>query len=199
MPDLGPPITHLGLARADDQPIARIASDETGREIYRSPLGQGMSLIVEARPGPLLSRVGMNAYQPFGLPDLQIILSRPLGDGSTSVCDNRLPDVGGVPATTPLLFSGSPGVSAAINDLGCRVDNGAGQPLGRASQHACTRADGTTTGFAFVSPESSIQYCLPIAGAWRFPAGDTIVAARVRDVDGRVGQVREMVIRVGSP
>jgi hypothetical protein len=56
---------------------------------------------------------------------------------------------------------------------------------------------GENFGYAFVEPTSTVQYCLPIARAWSFAAGDTVVAARVRDVDGRLGPAREIVVRVG--
>ena len=139
------------------------------------------------------------AYNPDALPDLQLIVSRPLGNGNPIVCDTRAPMLGGVPATDPLVFSNDPSVIAAINDLGCRVDDGAGQPLARpVSQQACTSSNLSSTGYAFVSAESTVQYCLPIAAAWAFPRGDTIVAARVRDIDGRAGATREIVVRVGN-
>ena len=196
--ELGPPITHFGLARADDRPVSPVGEDAQGRTIYESRVGQGISLIVEARPGLAQRRLGMNAYDPIDLPDLQLIVSRPLGDGSPAVCDRLPPTPGGVPATAPLVFSDSPDEIAAINDLGCRVDDGAGEPHARPiSQLACTSSNLSSTGFAFVSPESTVQFCLPIAAAWAFPDGETIVASRVRDIDGRVGPTREIVVRVG--
>jgi len=197
--DLGPLITHLGLARADDLPIDPSGEDADGRLIYRSRLGQGISLIVEARPGPLQRRVGVNGFNPDALPDLQLIVSRPLGNGSPILCDTRAPMLGGVPATDRLRFTNDPNVIAAINDPGCRVDDGTGQPVGRpVSQQACTSSNVSSTGYAFVSIESTVQYCLPIAGAWAFPRGDTIVAGRVRDIDGRIGATTEIVVRVGN-
>src|SRR5262249_47429937 len=106
---------------------------------------------------------------------------------------------GGIPATDPLRFTDDPTVIDAINDLGCRADDGTGQPIGRpASQQACTSSNLSSTGYAFVDHDSTMQYCLPIAAAWAFPAGDTIVAGRVRDVSGRTGATREIVVRVAE-
>jgi len=64
------------------------------------------------------------------------------------------------------------------------------------SANACTTPNSLTEEFAFVVPSSAIQYCLPIDGPWAFATGDTIVAARMRDVLGRVSQPQEIVVRV---
>jgi hypothetical protein len=47
-----------------------------------------------------------------------------------------------------------------------------------------------------LTPEASVQFCLPIARTWSFPVGETIVAARARDSSGTAGPVAEMVVRV---
>ena len=195
----GPQITYFGVARPDDAPMLSAGVDAHGRAIFIRPTGQGMFLVVEARPGLDAQPAGDQAFDPAGaLPDLQLLVSRPLGDGSTAVCDKTRPTIGGVPATNPLLFSEVPDVVATINDLGCRVNDGAGNAVGRtASSQACTRTDAPGSfGYTFVDARSTIQYCLPIADAWGFPLGDTIVAARVRDTSGTVGDPREIVVRV---
>jgi hypothetical protein len=192
-----PQITYLGVANAEDVPQTPVATDAQGRPVYQRILGQGLQLIVEAQAG---SRdVGLEAYNPGGLPDLQVIVSRPLGDGSTAVCDAGPEIFGGVPATTPLEFGG-PGFADAVNDLGCRVNDGTGLALGRTnSLDACTRS-GDVFGFGFVAADTTVQYCLPIARDWSFPDGDTIVAARVLDVGGAASAASEIVVRVlGAP
>lgn len=197
--DEGPVITHLGLARADDRPLAPLGGDALGRPIYSIRLGQGVVLLVEARPGATGRPVGATGYSASGLPDVQVIVSQPLGDGNPAVCDTSAPLLGGVAATVPLVFSGDPAVIDAINDLGCRVNDGTGRPIGRQSdQLACTLADGTSSGFGFVGSGTTMQFCIPIARAWSFPIGDTVVVARVRDVGGRTGAARAMVVRVRS-
>lgn len=195
--DDGPVITHLGLARADDRPMTPVGDDAQGRPIYSARLGQGVAVLVEARPGESGRRVGAIGYDPSGLPDVQVIVSQPLGDGNPAVCDTHEPLLGGVAATVPLVFSGDPAVIAAINDFGCRVNDGTGQPIGRQSdQVACTLADGTSSGFGFVGFDTTMQFCIPIARAWSFPVGDTVVVARVRDIGGRTSAARAMVVRI---
>jgi hypothetical protein len=195
----GPQLTYFGVARADGLTLSPSEFDEEERPVYRRPLGQGIILIVEAMPGSTGRAVGPNTFDPSGgLPDLQVLVSRPLGNGSTAVCDIAPENIGGVPGTNPPDFNATVTTADAINDLGCRVNDGTGMPLGRiTSGDACTRSDGDNFGFAFVDPDSTIQYCFPIASAWAFPAGETIVAARVRDIDGAVGLSSEIVVEVG--
>jgi len=61
---------------------------------------------------------------------------------------------------------------------------------------ACTRTPSGS--FATVNSLSTTQFCIPIAKAWAFPAGDTVVAVRVRDQAGNLGPVQEMVVRVNQ-
>jgi hypothetical protein len=196
---VGPQITYFGVARADDVPMPSADVDPEGRPIFQRPTGQGIYLVIEARSGTAGQPVGVEAFNAAGgLPDIQLLVSRPLGDGSAVICDDALPNIGGVPGTAPPEFSDVPTVVAAINDLGCRVNDGAGNPVGRtSSSQACTRTDAPGTfGYGYVDPNSSIQFCLPIAVPWGFPLGDTIVAARVRDTSGTVGLPQEIIVRV---
>lgn len=191
-----PQLLYFGVARADDLVQAPDGVDEAGRPIYLRAQGQGMTLVVEARRGQ--ARLSNQAYDPVNFaPGVEIIASRPLGDGSPAVCDYDPPRIGGVPAVEPLEFRNDPMVRDAIADLGCRFNDGAGAPLGRTgNNNACTRDTGAL--FNFIDPLTELQYCLPIAKAWAFPVGDTIVAARVRDAGGTVSGVREIVIRVAG-
>jgi hypothetical protein len=173
--------------------------DERGRPIYERLLGQGLSLIIEGGRG-MGSQPGTQAFDENGnAPDLQLLVSRPLGDGSPEVCDYDIfdPDLnGGVPGTEPFEFSDDPSVVDAMNDLGCRVNDGAGIPRARVSpDNACTQMNGQ---FDFVAPNTRVQFCLPIARDWAFPPGDTVVAARVRSVTGVVSASQEIIIRVLS-
>lgn len=196
-PEFGPEITHLGITMADDLPIEPAGFDAAGRPIYERLLGHGLSVIVEARRGPTGRFPNRAGYDPDGLPGLQMIVSRPLGDGNPTVCDIEPPDFGGVPATIPFALSDAPAVVAAINDLGCRVNDGTGTPLARDSNFPCTRRP-VTREFAFVESRTEVQFCVPIADAWKFPPGDTIVAARVADGSGLAGLTHEMVVRIGE-
>jgi hypothetical protein len=201
-PPLGiaPQITYLGITRADDVVVPPTTFDAQFRPVYLRPSGSGMSLVIESRPGSGGFPVGTHAFAPAGgLPDLQLLVSQPLGNGSPAVCDDMGPTAGGVPATASLLFSDLPDVVNAINDLGCRVNDGTGQPLGRLGDSPCTHPNATSGEFAFVSPATTVQYCLPIAAAWAFAPGDTIVAARVRDTSGLLSTPQQIVVRVASP
>ena len=200
----GPVITTFGVANAANEPQAPIGDDEMGRPVFLQPFGQGFSLVIEARVGANRHNPGVYpapyyAGETLHDPDMQMIVSRPLGDGSAVICDTMPPDVGGVPATDPFTFGTAPGVLDAVHDLGCRFIDGAGQLVARQSSiEACTRSD-EGFGFGFVDRGSRIQFCGPIAAAWRLPQGDTVFAARIKDANlEEFGAPREIVVRVGD-
>ncbi|MGD9764191.1 MAG: hypothetical protein AB7V27_10790 [Candidatus Binatia bacterium] len=181
------------MARPDDAVQTPGGFDAEGRPIYTRAQGQGMVLFVEAERGG--APLNVSAYDPDGAPvGIEFLVSRPLGDGSLAVCDQQPPLIGGVPAVNPPHFSEDPEVLAAIADLGCRVNDGTGNPLGRNAAAACTRDLGAV--YNFTDARSDLQYCLPIARPWGFAPGDTVVAARVRDLRGNVSAVREIVVRI---
>lgn len=200
---LGPHISYFGVAQADDRPTLPEGFDAQGRPIFSRPLGQGFELIVEGRPGMSRIPVGKNAFtfvanDPLVLPDLQILVSRPLGLGTGMVCDNESGALGGIPAKADLAFGDDQTTANAVNDLGCRVNDGRGIPQARLTPgDACTR-DAKSGDFRFVDPRSTTQFCLPIARSWAFPPGDTIVRARLRDEAGLLGETREIVVRAGG-
>lgn len=200
----GPVITHMGLADASNNTLRPIGFDDAGRPVFHQPFGQGMTLVVEARaganrqnPGPYPAPYFVNAERHD--PDLQVIVSRPLGNGDPAICDTFPPLLGGVPATVPFAFENSVPALDIMHDLGCRFLDGTGQLVARQSTlDACTRSD-EAFGFGFVDRASRLQFCGLIASAWHFPPGDTLVAARLKD--GRVeefGETREIVVRVGA-
>ena len=190
-----PQLVTFAVARADDLAQVPDGVDAAGRPIFLRSQGQGMTLVVEARRGS--NRLNDVAYDPSGsAPGVEIVVSRPLGDGSPAVCDYDPPLIGGVPAVDPPAFRDDQMVRDAVADLGCRFNDGTGAPRGRTASAACTRDAGALYGF--LDPATELQYCLPIAKAWAFPVGDTIVAARVRDLAGGVSAAREIVIRVAG-
>jgi len=169
-----------------------------GWPIYERPFGYAFTLVVEAKPGPSNKSVGLNAFMsdpsdPTVRPDLQVIVSRALGDGSPAVCDDMPPMIGGVPAS--LSFDVTQPISDAISDLGCRFLDGSGQPRGRDStDNACTKfSDGT---FGFVNSATRTQFCSQVGEAFEFPVGDTVVTVRVRDLTGQPGPPASFVVRV---
>lgn len=188
------------MARADGRVVNTIGPDGHGYLTYvRSP--SGFLIYIEAKPGVSRRPVGTvtfesDASDPNVLPDLQIVVSRPLGNGSLAVCDRGpAPDrlLGGVPAVDPPTFGGSQAASNAINDLSCRFD------VRSDSSVACTRDPFQQVGI-FVGQGSTVQFCSsPSVGTEiAFPPGDTILTARVRDVLGQPGHPVSIVVRVLS-
>jgi hypothetical protein len=192
----GPTITFFGLATADSFPIFPDATDALGRPVYTRLRGHGASIVVEARTGSNGRLVDVSTVgNP--LPGLQMLVSRPLGDGNPAVCDILPPMIGGVAGSPELDFSDVESSLDVLNDLGCRFDDGQGMHVGRTlGADACTRSNENVAGHDFVDLTTNVQYCAILARPWAFPFGETIVAARVADRNGDVGERREIVIRV---
>ena len=195
---VGPRVTFLGIVTADNRLIDPIDTTSEGYPIYSRPVASGFLVVVEARRG-----TGGRPIGTFGTvdspssgsvrADLQILVSRPLGDGSAAVCDTGpFPDapIGGVPGTDPLEFGPGQQVTDALNDLACRFD------VHLTSARACTFDD--LGNFSFAAADSERQFCtVPAIGIeLRFPSGDTDVVARVLDTDDNVGSTARMVVRV---
>ena len=195
----GADVTFVGLARANDTVLKPVGMTGDGWPIYERPVGYLFNVVVEAKPGPSRRPVGLNAfrYDPNDAsvrPDLEIIVSRPLGDGSMAVCDDMLPELGGIPASSS--FDQTPAITGAINDLACRFVNGSGEPGGRAGMDACTT---TPEGdFRFANDSSTAQFCALIAEPFGFPQGDTVVTVRVHDTTGVPGPPASFVVRADN-
>ena len=196
--DAGPRITYFGLASPSDHPLPPNPELENGRVVYSWPQGYGISVVIEAMPGDNRRAVGFNAFNynesdPTVLPDLQVLASYRLGNGDPTVCEAG--DAIGIPGIESLVFDGSFAVAAAINDFGCRVDDGEGVPVARVvSGEACTRA--SSEEFKFVAIGTTAQFCAVIARSFELAFGDTVLAARVRDSSGAYGPRQEIVVRV---
>lgn len=194
-------ITYFGVVRADDTLVDSTDTTPDGVPIYERSFGSGFSLVLEARPGGTKSDLDPSTFNSNPdarlLPGLQIEASRQLGDGSSAVCDDTAPTLGGVPAVDPPDFSPTQVVVNAINDFACRFKDGFGLYSGRTKlQDACTTfEDG---GFRFTAAGTTIQYCGLINEAVSFPLGDTVVTARVRDVAGNISLPSQIVVRVTS-
>jgi hypothetical protein len=192
----GPTIVRFGVARADGQVTQPDLVAGDGTPIYLRPLPQGFFVFVEVRRGPSNRDPGQVVFNsvaddPNALPDLQIVASRPLGNGSTRVCDDaNSPPIGGVPAVNPPMFGGTQASANAINDLACRFD------FRGTSDSACTR--NASQEAAFIFSNSRAQYCTlaGVGAELAFPTGDTRLTARVRDVVGAPGQPASIIIRV---
>ncbi len=195
----GANIGFVGVLRADETLLEPASFDAEGRPIYVRSGPSGFVLVVDAKPGTNRAPVGVTAFNydpanPSARPDLQIQVSRPLGDASAEVCDDTEGNFGGVPGIDPPNFAETQAISDAMNDLGCRFNDGTGHPGGRTFDSACVLfPDGE---FRFVDSTATVEFCGFISVPLRFADGDTIVTARVRDTAGILGPPRQIVIRV---
>ncbi len=193
---IGPVVTFFGITRADDTLVPSTETTPEGLPVYTRPTGAGFSLVVEGRAGPSGSPVGRLAFADTGtsFADLQVEVSRPLGDGSLAVCDRSGPMAGGVPPIDPPSFEEAANVIAAVNDLTCRFVNGSNLPMARTRDEACILFP--SGDFAFFSGASTVQFCGSVTRFMEFPLGDTLVTARLRDQDGNPGVPSQVIIRI---
>ncbi len=191
----GPQITFYGLTRADDMLLNPIGM-ENGIPVYAPSFGFAFSIVVEAKPGPSRGRVGGSTFTDGGVPDLQIQVTRPLGDGSSLVCDDAPPTLGGVPAINPPSFDSSPAIADRLNDLACRFIDGGGNKIGRVCGESTACVLGEDGTFGCVAADTTVQFCGFIGQALTFPPGDTLVTVRVRDVQGNLGAPRQLLVRL---
>ncbi len=201
-PPPGPRITFFGIADADGKLTDPTGTTAEGIPFYDRPLGFGFIIVVESRRGGDNSKPGDSTYNyspfdPAVRPDLQIIASKPLGTNPTTVvCDNTLPNYGGVPAVDPVDFSVTQPISDALNDLGCRFVNGTGEMKGRSSAEACVlKSDGQ---LSFVVQQSEVQFCATVPKLLAFPQGDTLLTVRVANIAGITGEVKQIILRSQS-
>jgi hypothetical protein len=188
---IGPVISYLGAARADGYTTSPVGKTAEGVPIFQNPVGSGFMVVVEGKPGISNIEVGRSIFKydpkdPSQRPDLEIEVDRPLGDGSAVVCDARPPTFGGVPAVNPPSFADNAKINATLNDLSCRFETFI------ESNASCTvNKNGD---FAFVNPDTKVQFCMVVARAWNFPEGQTRVSVRLRDIEGNPGPVSQFVL-----
>jgi hypothetical protein len=192
-PPSGPVVTYLGLAAANGSAITALG-EEDGIPVFYRPAPFGFRLVVEGATGASGRPPGLGVFasqpdEPALRPDLQVQVERPLGGGNPKVCEGN-EDPSGVPAVSPPDFSETQRVSNALNDLGCNF-TAATSPTFGCTQNAFEIP-------AFLGIGTQVQFCAPVTGTIAFPDGDTLVTARLRDVDGNVGPLRQMRIRIGS-
>ncbi len=201
----GPPIVLFALSTADDR-LIEATSVEGGIPVFELPQGRAFHIIAEAALSEHNTPPLRVTFRDGAAPDFQIQANRPLGDGSTEVCDGLAPTFGGVPAIDPPTFDDPTSMIVdALNDFGCRFqdsDEGGSQAIGRSCTEACLRfKDGT---FGCQSGDAVVQFCsLVVSAAEEFPAGDTLLSARVignaRDLGLVAGSVEQIIVRVVPP
>jgi hypothetical protein len=197
----GPIITYFGLARADETLIQPSGTTPDGIPIYARPFGNGFRLVIEGAPGPSFEEPGVSSFSfgGFAYADLQVQSTRDLGNGSDEVCDRSGGTAGGVPAIVPPSFAETPEIIATVNDFSCRFVDGSDAFRGRSnSGESCVQNPPESGVFNFVDPRTRVQFCALVDLALRFPPGDTLLTARLRDVLGNVGTTRQIVVRVAG-
>ncbi len=192
-PLIGPIVTALGVADASGTFNSSIDTDSEGRPVFVRTSSAGFTLYVEARPGvsglPVATQLlNSRSDDPTRQPDLQILSSRDLGNGSPAVCDKSLPSVGGVPQVSPAEFAEQQSVSDALNDLACRFKTYA------EADFACTQDNAGN--LLFASAASTIQFCMLVDENVSFPGGETVLTVRVKDTAGNAGATRQLVVRI---
>jgi hypothetical protein len=166
-----------------------------GVPLYDWPTHAGFIVVVEGRPGtsnrPIDFSCGIMGTPPcVDRAPVQIIADRPLGNGSTAVCDTTPPDIGGVPAVPGLVFGPDQATTNAINDLACRFDNHPQTTV------ACTFD--ALGNFSYVDPRTVTQFCsVPAIGQeLAFKSGITRLKAQLVDSAGNIGNMAQIAIRV---
>ena len=151
--------------------------------------------MVEAIPGLGGRGIGQSLvpFSPDNRPDLQVQSTRPLGNGSTIVCDKGAASQGGggVPGIDPANFEPTNDLlTEAFVDFACRF---ATYP----SSAPCTFTD--ASGFAaLIDPAAQIQFCHFMATTESWPLGDSVLTVQLRDIDGNLGPPVQIVVKVGE-
>jgi hypothetical protein len=196
---IGPRIPFFAVLRPDDTILEPTEINQDDVPIYERPFGFGFNLVVEAVNGPSNLAPGVSSFGDGFAPDLQVQTTRPLGNGSSDVCDDgvNLPFLGGVPAISPPSFADTQLVTDRLNDFACRFVDGSGLYEGRRCDDGCIRDPAGDYGCGFA--DTRVQFCGLISRSLEFPAGDTLVSFRVLDVAGNPGEVKQLIIRIVPP
>ena len=186
--DTGPIITFVGIVSADGTTMLPVT--DVPVPMFQTISGLGFRLVVEAAPGTSGLPVGQDLLNskpndPTARPDLQVEVSRDLGDGNPNVCGE-----GGVPGIEPPTYGAPQPIANALNDLACRFDV-ASNPAA-----ACTLTQLGVHGF--VDSRTRVQFCLAVSSVEAFPDDLTIVTARALDSAGNPGPLAQMILRVGD-
>ena len=127
-------------------------------------------------------------------PDLQIQANRPIGNGSTTVCDlPGSPTGAGVPAISPPDFTeGNQVITNTLQDFACRFS------VFTTGEGACTKdAFGNNNNvIPPPTPKGILQFCDTPDTTEAFQGGDTLLTVRLRNVAGELGPTAQIIVRV---
>jgi hypothetical protein len=196
----GAEVTFFGVATSFNRVKTPDATAADGTPIYIPVFPQGFIIVLEGRPGTSGGAVvacgtqdgsgGINFCFNSDRADVEVEADRPLGNGSTVVCDRTGPGIGGVPGVNPTDFGPAQSITDAINDFACRFADFS------IRTETCTFNE--LGNFSFVNRVSTRQFCTaPAIGAeLAFPRGDTRLTAQLRDGGGNIGNQKSIIIRV---
>lgn len=170
--------------------------DAQGRRVFRRSTGEFL-LVVEGgvgtsgrnpgTEGVFSSGAVLTIADPSGKPSVMVLADHNLGNGSLPV-DCRTEPLGGVRGFPALDFNGGTDVTTALVDMACRFE------LASASMFACTRDP--FGNFAFISPQTTRQFCFQVSNVSELPLGRTTMAVQLRDTNGNLGPRSEFVVVV---
>jgi hypothetical protein len=127
-------------------------------------------------------------------PDLQIQANRPIGNGSTIVCDQPGdPGGAGVPAIpTPDFTEGDQVITNTLQDFACRFS------LFTPGLGACTKDvfGNVDNVIPPPTPKGIVQFCDTPDTTESFQSGDTLLTVRLRNVAGELGPTAQIIVRV---
>lgn len=182
----GPVLTYVGLAGANGAPFDPLGLID-GVPVFFSGAGSGLNLVIEGRTGasgvaPGLETFLSDPHNPAQRPDLQIESSNALGDSGRPVCGS------GVPAVNPPDFGLTQTVADALNLLACNFVSAT------APGSACTQNQFGDN--AFINAGTQVQFCMQVSAVLAFPLGDTLLSVRLRDQNGNLGPLQQLIVRV---
>ncbi len=150
--------------------------------------------MLEAKPGRSNSAIGTTVPPPTpgaGIyPDLQVQSDRPLGNGSSAICDTQPAHEGGggVPGFSPASFEPTPAIIDGLVDFACRFSS-------FVPSAPCTLGPDGNERTLTSLPSGSQQFCMIGTLNTKIPLGDTVLTARVVDKAGNPGPTTQIVLR----
>jgi hypothetical protein len=200
----GPVPVYFGIASGDgcigcEEPLCQCFGPtptpmiEGGRQVFVQRSGQ-FRIVVEAKRGTNGQAVGTTLLpaNPADRPALQIENTMPMGADPTLDVDCRhSPPWLGIPGVNPPDFGAGQTITDILTDFSCRfIRFTTGAP--------CTYIDATGDA-RVVSPDAEVQFCDYVSSGAIFQPGDSLLTVQLADVQGNLGPVAQIVVRVATP